>query len=209
VMTTSRFLLVALLLMGAAALAQADGVPTDPRMDVSDPTCGDGCTILTGTSFMFSSNSNGGGFLTFENDSESNWTSLLIETTGIAADTVNATSNLFENTPEVYNIGNLLVIYFSGVSGPGCEEDCFPGIPNSSDENVFTINLNTNPDDTSTNGTGGWGPDLGFSANANVPAPTVPEPATLTLIAVGLGALLAKKSLPLGDDTPRANSLFW
>ena len=158
--------------------------------------CGEGCALIVdGTSFTFSSNASGGGFLTFENDSDSNWTSLLVEATGIAADTVNATSDLFANTPEVYNIGDLLVIYFSGVSGPGCEEDCFPGIPNSSDENVFTINLNTNPDDTSTDGIGGWGPDLGFSANANVPAPTVPEPATLTLIAVGLGALLAKKKL--------------
>lgn len=195
VMTNSRFVLVAILLMGSAALAKADGVPADPRMDVSDPECSDGCTVLTGTSFMFSSNSNGGGFLTFENDSEAGWSSLLVEATGIAADTVNATSNLFANTPEVYNIGDLLVIYFSGVSGPGCEEDCFLGIPNSSDENVFTINLNTNPDDTSTDGIGGWGPDLLFSANANVPAPAVPEPATLTLIAVGLGALLAKKKL--------------
>ncbi len=193
-MKSARYLFIAMLLMGSAALAHADGVPADPRMDVSDPSCP--CTIITDTSFSFSSNANGGGFFTFENESDSNWTSLLIETNGIAADTVNATSDLFANTPEVYNIGNLLVIYFSGVSGPGCEEDCFYGIPNASDENVFTINLNTSPDDNSVDGMGGWVPaGLAFSADANVPAPHVPEPSTLTLIAVGLGALLAKKKL--------------
>ena len=38
-MTSSRFVLVAILLMGSATLARADGVPADPRMDVSDPEC--------------------------------------------------------------------------------------------------------------------------------------------------------------------------
>jgi hypothetical protein len=199
VLRSLRFILLAILFTVSASLAHADGVPVDPKMQVSDPSCGDGCTSLTGTSFTFSSNANGGGFLTFENDSDASWTSLLIEATGIAADAVNASSTLFSNPAQVYNIGDLLVIYFSGVSGPGCEIECFNGIPNLSDENVFTINLNDDVNEVANldpSGSGGWGAGLAFDASANVPAPTnVPEPATLTLMAVGLGAFLVKKKI--------------
>jgi len=136
-MRFARCVFVVIILSWFGALAHADTVPVDPKMQVSDPTCGVGCTIVTGTSFSFSSNVSGGGFLTFENQSDSNWSSLLIETTGIAANSVNASSNLFSNPVLVYNIGDLLVIYFSGVSGPNCIEGCFPGIPNTSDQNVL------------------------------------------------------------------------
>jgi hypothetical protein len=165
-------------------------------MVVSDPTCGDGCQHVEGTTFSFSSNGSGGGFITFENDSEATWSSLLIETNGIAANTVNASSPLFGNTPQVFNIGDLLVIYFS--NDPNWFEGCPPGISNVSDNNVFTINLNDNIGEfvnTDPAGSGGWGPNLAFTAEANVPAPAVPEPATLTLMAAGLGTFLAKKKL--------------
>jgi hypothetical protein len=197
-MRFARCVFVVIILSWFGALAHADTVPVDPKMQVSDPTCGVGCTIVTGTSFSFSSNVSGGGFLTFENQSDSNWSSLLIETTGIAANSVNASSNLFSNPVLVYNIGDLLVIYFSGVSGPNCIEGCFPGIPNTSDQNVFTINLNDDIGEfanTDPNGSGGWGPNLAFTGDANVPAPPVPEPATLTLMVAGLGAFMAKKKL--------------
>jgi hypothetical protein len=197
-MRFARFVCVAVLLMWFGDLAHADTAPVYPKMQVGDPTCGVECTIVTGTSFTFSSNVSGGGFLTFENESDSSWSSLLIETTGIAANTVNASSNLFSNPVLVYNIGDLLVIYFSGVSAPGCEEGCFPGIPNISDQNVFTINLNDDIGEfpnQDPNGSGGWGPNLAFTGDANVPAPPVPEPATLTLMVTGLGAFLAKKKL--------------
>ena len=113
-MTSARYVrlavLFAVLLVGFASVAYADTTPVDPKMVVSDPTCGDGCQHVEGTTFAFSSNGSGGGFITFENDSDATWSSLLIETNGIAANTVNASSPLFGNTPQVFNIGDLLVI---------------------------------------------------------------------------------------------------
>jgi hypothetical protein len=201
-MTSARYVrlavLLAVLLVGFSSVTYADTTPVDPKMVVSDPTCGLGCTVVEGTTFTFSSNGIGGGITTFENASDSSWSSLLIETTGILASNVNASSPLFANPTQVFNIGDLLVIYFSGVSGPECFEGCFPGISNQSDQNVFTINLNDDINDvpnTDPAGSGGWGPNLGFTAEANVPVPAVPEPATLTLMAAGLGTFLAKKKL--------------
>src|SRR5258708_9832453 len=39
VMNLTRLALVVIVLIGSAAVARADGLPVDPKMDVSDPTC--------------------------------------------------------------------------------------------------------------------------------------------------------------------------
>lgn len=38
-MNLTRLALVVIVLIGSAAVARADGLPVDPKMDVSDPTC--------------------------------------------------------------------------------------------------------------------------------------------------------------------------
>lgn len=178
---------MAILLMGFAALAHADSIPADPKMIVSDPTCGEGCTSV-GTTFSFTSDANGGGFLTFQNNSEIDWSSLLIETGSapfnVPANSVTCQTNAFLSCQVSDLAGGITAMYFSGVNSLASEIGPF-GILSG---DVFTIELN----DISGIDGGGWGSFRTFDASANVPAP-VPEPATLTLMAAGLGALLAKR----------------
>lgn len=189
------------ILLVSATVVRADSVPVDPKMVVTDPPCVEGCgTALESTVFSFSSNANGGGFLTFQNVSDLNWTSLLIETGSVPfnvpADSVTCQTNAFLSCQVSDLAGGITAMFFSGTNG-----ETVSGIPNLF---KFTINLNDdingNPV-TATNGFGGWGANRTFNAAANVPAP-VPEPATLTLMGVGIGALLASKKLR-GRRQPR------
>lgn len=63
-MTSARYVrlavLLAVLLVGFSSVTYADTTPVDPKMVVSDPTCGPGCTVVEGTTFTFSSNGIGG-----------------------------------------------------------------------------------------------------------------------------------------------------
>jgi PEP-CTERM motif len=197
-MKCTRFVFLLLLLMGSSVLAYADGVPVDPRMDVSDPSCGEisPCTPIEGTSFPFTSNNNGGGFFTFQNVSGTDWTSLLVETGSIPfnvpADTVTCVTNAFLSCQVFDLAGGVTAMYFSGVNS---DSDFGPfGILNNS---VFTVNLNDLVDgvpNTDPKGSGGWGLGRDFTATANAPSP-VPEPATLTLLGIGIAALLSKNKL--------------
>jgi hypothetical protein len=197
-MKCTRLFFVLLLIMGSSALAYADGVPVDPRMDVSDPNCGDisSCTPVEGTSFSFTSNNNGGGFFKFQNESGTNWTSLLVETGSnpfnVPANSVTCTTNAFL-TCQVFDLASgVTAMYFSGVSS---DSEFGPfGILNAA---IFTVNLNDLVNDvpnTDPNGSGGWGSGRDFTATANASSP-VPEPATLTLMGIGFGALLTKNKL--------------
>ena len=197
-MRSVRFVFLAILLMASAAVASADGL-ADPKMIVSDPPCFEGpCPGPVGLTFSFRSNAFGGGFLTFTNESDFDWTSLLIETGSdpfnVPANTIVCQTNAFLSCVVSDLGGGITAMYLSGVTAPGCEFGCANGIP---DFDTFTINLNgeaNDPVSEDPNGSGGWGALRNFDASANVPAP-VPEPATLTLMAVGMGAFLAKKRL--------------
>lgn len=178
------------LLFGLATVVRADGVP-DPKMDVSDPTCLEGsCTSLNSTVFSFTSNGNGGGFLTFQNNSKFDWTSLLIETGSdpfnVPANTVTCTTNAFKSCQVSDLAGGVTAMYFSGVNSVSSELGPFGILIGT----VFTINLNDTG--TATDGSGGWGAFRNFDAAANVPVPT-PEPATMTLLGVGIVALVARR----------------
>jgi PEP-CTERM motif len=197
-MKCTRFVFLLLLLMGSSVLAYADGVPVDPRMDVSDPDCPATCPIpIEGTSFAFTSNNTGGGFFTFQNVSGTDWTSLLVETGSIPfnvpANTVTCTTNAFLSCQVFDLAGGVTAMYFSGVNS---DSELGPfGILNNF---VFTVNLNdllaSGAPNTDPNGSGGWGSGRDFTATANAPTP-VPEPATLTLMGIGIAALLAKNKL--------------
>jgi hypothetical protein len=198
-MKSMRLLFVLILLMGSSALAYADGVPVDPRMDVSDPSCKEvsPCTPVEGTNFSFTSNNNGGGFLEFQNESGTNWTSLLVETGSIPfnvpADSVTCTTNAFLSCQVFDLAGGVTAMYFSGVNTDDSDFGPF-GILNAS---IFSVNLNdliNGAPNTDPNGSGGWGSDRLFTATANASSP-VPEPATLTLMGIGFGALLVKNKL--------------
>jgi hypothetical protein len=183
-----------LLLLASSAVVHADTIPADPKMAVTDPFCEENCgTFLEGTSFTFSSNANGGGFLTFVNGSGVDWTTLLIETGSdpfnVPANTVTCETNAFLNCNVSDLAGGITAIYLSGLNN-----DNINGIPQNFQ---FFINLNNDVNNVvneSPNGGGGWGANRSFTADANVPAP-VPEPATLTLVGIGIGALVAKKKL--------------
>ena len=197
-MTSARYVLLAILLMGSAAIAHADGL-ADPRMIVSDPPCFEGpCPNPVGLTFSFTSNANGGGFFEFTNESDFDWTSLLIETGSdpftVPPNLISCQTNAFLSCVVSDLGGGVTAMYLSGVTAPGCEFGCANGIP---DFDIFTINLNgeaDSPVDESPDGSGGWGSGRNFSASANVPPP-VPEPATITLMAAGLGVFFAKKKL--------------
>ena len=188
------FFFLAFLLMASAALVYADGAPVDPRMIVSDPVCGEGCIHLEGTTFSFQSDNNGGGFLTFENDSDIDWFSLLIETGSdpfnVPANTVTCETNAFQSC-QVFDLeGGITAMYFSGTNPDGPF-----GIQSGA---VFTIELNDVPGIDG----GGWGSFRNFDASANVSSPVpTPEPATLTLLGVGLGALLTKRGIQRQRDS--------
>jgi hypothetical protein len=194
-----KFLAVfVLLFLASAAVVHADTIPADPKMAVTDPFCEENCgTFLDSTSFTFSSNASGGGFLSFVNASGVDWTSLLIETGSdpfnVPANTVTCETNAFSSCVVQDLAGGITSIYLSGLNGDSGEN----GVPSNFQ---FFINLNDDINqvpNTDPNGSGGWGANRLFTADANVPAPSnpVPEPATLTLVGIGIGALVAKKKL--------------
>jgi hypothetical protein len=190
-MTMVRFVVLLSFLLASATLARADGIPTDPDIDVSDPACISDCPAGVGLNFIFGADASGGGIVRMTNTSGQNWNSLLVTTNSdpffVNPSSITCITNAFLNCLVENLQGGMTGMYLSGVlpPPPGSDEDADDagahGILNG---DAFSINLNDN--DSST---GSWGADRDFSASANVPNP-VPEPNTLSLLAAGLGALL-------------------
>src|SRR5258708_36081517 len=109
-MTFGRFVFLAALLMGSAVFANADGVPVDPVIDVSDPICPPDtvCPNPVGPNqgFRFTVVGGGGIFMaTNQSASDSNpsrlWSSLLFTfpRMGLTLEQITCTSGAGGNAP--------------------------------------------------------------------------------------------------------------
>lgn len=184
----------AVLLLGS--VAKADGVPVDPQMGVSDPTCsGEGCPspVFVGQGFQFAT-VNGGGVFTGTNESGVTWTSLdfVLSGTAVLASSISCSAaGLYTCFVNSDGSGDATNILYNSL----CDGCSGTGIPNNEQ---FFVSLN----DTGST-TGSWPVDEMFTANYNNTTPTiftpltpvapVPEPSTIALVCTGLGALIAKR----------------
>lgn len=183
-MTVTRLRIGCLLLLVAlfAPLANANSVPsTDPRIIINDPpnpAC-TSVTSITGTTFAFMADANGGGFLCFTNDTGTPWLNISITVplplNATFPDDFFCDSDTFATCTFSLS-GNILTIFFTDGALPD-------------DGTNFNIDLNSdNPT--------GWGPNASFTAVANVP-----EPGTLSLFLAGIGTLVARRRLRKGART--------
>jgi hypothetical protein len=133
--------------------------------------------ILTTDSFTFGADSLGGGLLTFQNESGTNWTELELSAVLPDFTTITCGPGPFVTctiAESPVNNGFLYNILFGPAVGGGITQG-----------QIFTVNLNDEGEDP--NGTGSWPAGADFNAQAST---VTPEPSAITLILFG-GVLLA------------------
>jgi len=147
----------------------------NPTVIIKDPP--PPSIVITSTSFSFTTDPFGGGFFSFQNESGSDWHSLLLTAEAPAIDgspTISPGPFVTNTTVSTTPVGSdiLYQIRF-GPTTTG-------GIPNGT---IFSINLDNSGSDP--NGAGDWVSNKTFTADANVP-----EPASSLLFLAG-GLLIA------------------
>ena len=137
-------------------------------------------TRITGTSFSFDSDKNGGGVFTFQNESGVTWTSLDFFVTLPIGETISCSPSPFFSLCEQSSKsnGNGTAVYDIGFDIVDSKEDP-NGIPSGQ---IFSIDLNNGTIDC-----GDWGPNNPFDVSIN--GASIPEPASLLLF--GGGCLIA------------------
>jgi hypothetical protein len=178
----SQLVAIIALLCTSTVLVKAD--PIDPVFTMSDPDAG---TPVFSTSFSFSSNGNGGGVLSFINESQLDWKGLAVQVTQATGTVISCSGGpffsdcLISSIPETGGISLFTLNFALRTKGGGLLNN-----------EPFTINLNDlvgNTQPTDPNGSGGWGPNTSFAAQVTDSTDPSPEPATFFLL--GLALVLA------------------
>jgi hypothetical protein len=168
-----------------------------PVIEISEPPCTSTDTLVTSLNngFQFSP-INGGGVFGFCNETDTNWTRLLLAISTSVTDTVTCIPGAFLSCASFTdpNHPGFIYVFFDGVSaGLPPFVPPHPGVPDGS---RFEVNLdcqNVRGCTPVPDGTGAWtGDTIGFgyaNFDPNDPLPTpspVPEPATLGLVSAGV-----------------------
>jgi hypothetical protein len=167
------------LLFAFTVLVGAD--PIDPVFTMSDPDSG---IPIFSPSFSYYSNANGGGFVSFVNQSQFDWKGLAVQIIQPTGTIISCSGGpyfptcLISSIPQTGGL-SLFTLNFTLRTKEG-------GLPNGE---FFTINLNDfigeiQPADP--NGKGGWGAYTSFNARATDLAYASPEPSTFFLLALAL-----------------------
>jgi hypothetical protein len=166
--------LFVLLELVAASACLAQGPSIIFNSDPPDPTS------ITGLSFTFGSNANGGGNLSFTNDSGQQWSSLNVYVNLPDLETITCGPGPFGTCSITPSTGTDHTINYNIAFGPSPRGGILP------DQN-FSINLNNDGlTNTDPSGAGDWGPDTDFNAVAN----GMPEPASWELCGLVLVCMI-------------------
>lgn len=181
-MNVSRVCRFALLSLAVAGMSFASGFgrPTIIiNSDEPDPI------LITGPTFSFFSDANGGGDFSFANDTGHQWSTLDILVTLPTLTSIPCGSNSFGTCTYSYTSGPNGTFNYDIFFGPPGE-----GIPSNGPLSLFHIDLNDQPNatlDITADGTGSWGANTQFNAKIGY---ATPEPATWGLCGLALAALL-------------------
>jgi len=166
------------IVLAIAGVVSLRATPVDPVFSIPDPDEG---TPIFSSSFTFQANSQGGGILSFINESGFTWDKLDF--------IVNLPSmSSFACAPEPFfsfcliqptEISGGRTTYDIALIGPGTRGGIGDKVPFSINLNDFISDGVQNPDP---NGAGGWEPNNSFAGTANAP-----EPSSIALLLAGAG----------------------
>ena len=173
-MSSSRVVLVLVLVLGCAVSVFANSVP-DPKVIINDPTCVSPC-MPVGINFSFSTPASGSGDVFFQNNSGVGWSTLRLLQTGIPASAITCVTNAFLSCALGTLSNGKTFIFLSGLDAT------HTGVPNG---HAFVITFACLQ--------GCWPGNLAISGAANLASATVPEPASVGLVLLGLAGIARRK----------------
>ena len=153
-----------------------------PTVTMDDPPPG---TPITGLTFGFGANANGGGVFNYSNLSGQKWLALVINVVQPTGTSITCSGGPFYDGCQISSIsmglGNsLYALDFTTSSNRGIE-----------DHAAFTLNLNDGPiggQPADPNGIGSWGASTDFSGQVTAVG-NAPEPSSSLLALLGLAGL--------------------